>query len=130
MQTLGLNVNEVLVLPRLLGLMIALPLLTFFANVMGLLGGALMCYVDLGITLPAFLRQLRGALTGWTFWIGVMKAPVFALLIALVGCFEGLRVERNAASVGRLTTQSVVESIFLVIVADAVFSILFTSLGI
>ena len=132
METIGLNTVEILVLPRLLGLMVALPLLTFYANVMGLVGGAVMCYFDLGITVPAFLRQLHDAISvaSWTFWLGLIKAPVFAFLIALVGCFEGLRVEGNAGSVGRLTTASVVESIFLVIVFDAGFSILFSVLGI
>ena len=111
-------------------LIVALPLLTFYANIMGMAGGALMSYFDLGITLPAFLRQLHSALTNWTFWVGIIKAPVFAFIIALVGCFEGLKVERNAGSVGRMTTQSVVASIFLVIVADAMFSILFSLLDI
>ena len=129
METLGLNVIEVLVMPRVFGLVVALPFLTFFADVMGLMGGAVMSYFDLGITTPAFLRQLQSAVTPTTFWVGLIKAPVFAYIIAQVGCFEGLRVERNPASVGRLTTKSVVESIFLVIVFDAGFSILFSILG-
>jgi phospholipid/cholesterol/gamma-HCH transport system permease protein len=131
MQTIGLNTVEILVLPRLLGLIVALPLLTFYANIMGLIGGAVMCYFDLGITIPAYLRQLHDAIAvnSWTFWLGLIKAPVFAFLIALVGCFEGFRVEGNAGSVGRLTTASVVESIFLVIVFDAGFSIMFSLLG-
>jgi phospholipid/cholesterol/gamma-HCH transport system permease protein len=130
METLGLNTVDVLVLPRMIGLVVVLPLLTFFANIMGILGGAMMSYLDLGITFPAFLRELQSAVTVWTFWLGIIKAPVFAFIIALVGCFEGLKVEGNAASVGRLTTRSVVESIFLVIVFDAGFSILFSILGI
>ncbi|MBI1328557.1 MAG: MlaE family lipid ABC transporter permease subunit [Alphaproteobacteria bacterium] len=128
MQTIGLNVAEVLVVPRVLGLMIALPLLTFYADVMAMLGGALMCYADLNITFPVFMRQLEGAISLSTLWVGLVKAPVFAFMIGLVGCFEGLRVERNAESVGKLTTRSVVESIFLVIVCDAAFSILFSVL--
>ena len=120
---------EVLVLPRLLGIMLTLPLLTFYSNIMGLLGGAATCYFDLGITAPAFLHQLRPATSGWTFWLGLIKAPVFACIIGLVGCHQGLQVERNASSVGRHTTQAVVEAIFLVIVADAIFSVLFSSLG-
>jgi phospholipid/cholesterol/gamma-HCH transport system permease protein len=129
-ETSGLNPIEVLVLPRLLALMITLPLLTFYSNIMGLIGGMVMCYFDLSITIPAFLQQLREAVVGWTFWVGLIKAPVFAFIIGLVGCHQGLRVERNAASVGALTTLSVVESIFLVIAADAAFSILFSMLGI
>ena len=130
METLGLNTVDVLVLPRIVGLVVVMPLLTFYANLMGILGGAMMSYFDLGITIPVFMRELQTAVTVWTFWLGIIKAPVFAFIIALVGCFEGLKVEGNAASVGRLTTRSVVESIFLVIVFDAGFSILFSILGI
>lgn len=130
MQTLGLNVVEVLVLPRVLGLMITLPILTLYSDFMGLLGGAIMCYFYLDLSIPVFLRQLSGAITMTTVWVGLIKAPFFAAVIALVGCFEGLQVEGNAASVGRLTTRAVVESIFLVIVFDAAFSILFSILGV
>jgi phospholipid/cholesterol/gamma-HCH transport system permease protein len=132
METIGLNTVEILVLPRLLGLVVAMPFLTFYANIMGLIGGAVMCYFDLGISVPAYMRQLHDglSLTPWTFWLGLIKAPVFAFLIALVGCFEGLQVEGNAGSVGRLTTAAVVESIFLVIVFDAAFSIMFSLMGI
>jgi phospholipid/cholesterol/gamma-HCH transport system permease protein len=130
MQTMGLNVDEVLILPRVIGLVIALPLLTLYANVMALIGGAMMCYFDLGITVPVFVRQLHSAITMDTFLVGMIKAPVFAYVIAMVGCFEGLNVERNAASVGKLTTRSVVESVFLVIVLDAGFSVMFSILGI
>jgi phospholipid/cholesterol/gamma-HCH transport system permease protein len=125
MTTIGLDPIEVLVLPRLGALVTTLPLMTFFANGMGLLGGALICYLSLGIPLPLFLTQLNQAITGWTFWLGILKAPFFAAVIALVGCREGLRVSRSAESVGRMTTLSVVESIFLVIVIDAAFSVIF-----
>jgi phospholipid/cholesterol/gamma-HCH transport system permease protein len=130
MQTMGLNTVDTLVLPRIIGLVIALPLLTFFADIMGLIGGAMMCYVSLDITFPAFLRQLNEAVSVNTLMVGLIKAPVFAFVIALVGCYEGFQVERNAASVGQLTTRSVVEAIFLVIVLDAAFSIMFSVLGI
>jgi phospholipid/cholesterol/gamma-HCH transport system permease protein len=129
-QISGLNMIEVLVLPRLLAIVVTLPLLTFYSNAMGLLGGGVMCYFDLNITIPVFLHQLRDAVAGWTFWVGFIKAPVFAFIIALVGCHQGFQVERNASSVGRHTTQAVVESIFLVIVADAIFSITFSWIGI
>ena len=125
----GLNLIQVLVLPRLLGIIITLPLLTFYSNMMGLLGGGIICYFDLGITTHVFLDQLRSAVSGGTFWLGLIKAPVFAFIIGLVGCHQGLQVEQNAASVGRHTTHAVVEAIFLVIVADAVFSIVFTTFG-
>jgi phospholipid/cholesterol/gamma-HCH transport system permease protein len=130
MQTMGLNTVDTLVLPRIIGLVIALPLLTFYADIMGLLGGAMMCYLDLGITIPVFLRQLNDAISVNTLVVGLIKAPVFAFVIALVGCYEGFQVERNAASVGQLTTRAVVESVFLVIVLDAAFSIMFSVLGI
>ena len=130
MQTIGLNTVDVLVLPRIIGLVIALPLLTFFSDIMGLIGGAVMCYFQLGITIPVFMRQLGEAVTVNTFMVGLIKAPVFAFVIALVGCYEGFQVERNAASVGLLTTRAVVEAVFLVIVLDAAFSIMFSVLGI
>ncbi len=130
MQTMGLNTVDTLVLPRILGLVIALPLLTFYSDILGLIGGAFMCYFQLGITIPVFLRQLNEAVTINTMMVGLIKAPVFAFVIALVGCYEGFQVERNAASVGQLTTRSVVESIFLIIVLDAAFSVMFSVLGI
>jgi phospholipid/cholesterol/gamma-HCH transport system permease protein len=130
MQTIGLNITEILVVPRVIGLMIALPILTFFADVVGIIGGMVMTYINLGITIPAFMRELEGAITLRTLLVGLVKAPVFAFVIALVGCFEGMRVERNAASVGLLTTRSVVESIFLIIALDAGFSVLFSVLGV
>ncbi|MGH6827917.1 MAG: ABC transporter permease [Rhizomicrobium sp.] len=129
MQTMGLNTVDTLVLPRIIGLVIALPLLTFYADIMGLIGGAAMCYFDLGIGIPAFLRQLSQAVGADTLMVGLIKAPLFAFAIALVGCYEGFNVERNAASVGLLTTRSVVESVFLVIVLDAAFSVMFSVLG-
>jgi phospholipid/cholesterol/gamma-HCH transport system permease protein len=130
MRTIGLDPVAVLVLPRLFAMMITLPLLAFYANVMGLLGGAVTSYFTLDIQFPAFLRQLRSALPVSTFWLGLLKAPVFAGIIALTGCFEGMRVAGSAESVGRNTTVSVVESIFLIIVVDAVFSIVFSLLAI
>jgi phospholipid/cholesterol/gamma-HCH transport system permease protein len=130
LSTLGLDPVEVLVLPRLIALILTLPLLTFFADVMALLGGALGGLLIIGMTFPQFLEQLSTAVTPTMFWVGMVKAPVFAFVIAMVGCFEGLRVAGSAESVGRLTTKSVVESIFLVIVLDALFSILFSILGV
>jgi len=130
LSTLGLDPIEVLVIPRLLGLLLTLPMLTLYANLMGLLGGCLMAWSVLGITIPQFVRELQSALVPRTFWIGVVKAPFFAAIIATIGCYEGFQVSRSAESVGRLTTLSVVESIFLVIVADAAFSVVFSMLGI
>jgi len=129
MLVIGLDPLEVLVLPRLIALIIALPLLAFLANVMALAGGALVVILALDIPTIQFLRQLRDAVGLEIYLAGLVKAPVFAFLIAMVGCYSGLKVEGNAESVGRMTTQSVVVSIFLVILADALFSILFAQLG-
>ncbi len=126
--TLGLDVVELLVVPRALALMVSLPLLSFYAAVMGLLGGAVMSYATLDITFGQFIRQLHTAVTLPHFLVGIVKAPVFALVIAMVGCYEGLKVSGSAESVGTLTTKAVVESIFLVIVIDALFSVLFSFL--
>jgi len=130
MRTLGLDPIEVLVLPRLLALILALPLLAFFADVMGLLGGGLVCVLALDISPNLFLTQLDVAIWPAIFVAGLAKAPVFAFLIAMVGCYEGLKVSGSAESVGRLTTESVVVSIFLVIVFDALFSVIFSYFGV
>ena len=130
MMTIGLDPIEVLVVPRVIALSITLPLLTFYADVMGLLGGAIMANASLDITFVQFLRQLNGAVTLGSFWFGICKAVPFAFVIAMVGCFEGLKVKGDAASVGEQTTRSVVESIFLVIVIDAILSVFASVVGI
>jgi len=129
-RTLGLDPVEVLVLPRLYALVIAMPLLTFFADLMGLLGGGAMAVLLIGITPGQFVVQLEQAVSTWSFAVGIIKAPVFGFLIGIVGCYQGLMVTGSAESVGRRTTQSVVEGIFLVIVFDAAFSIFFSYIGI
>lgn len=129
MRTIGMDPIEVLVLPRVVALVLIMPGLAFFADLMGLLGGGLMAWAALDISPAFFLERLNSEIDMWTLWIGMIKAPVFAFIIALVGCAEGLRVEGSAESVGRLTTASVVKSIFLVIVGDAMFSIFFATLG-
>ena len=130
MRTLGLDPVEVLVLPRILALVLTLPLLAFFSAMMGLLGGGLMSWLALGIQPGLFVERLNDAVSIWSFWVGIIKAPFFALLIGVVGCYEGFQVSGSAESVGRRTTKSVVEAIFLVIVADAVFSIFFAVVGV
>ncbi|GAB4393296.1 MAG: MlaE family lipid ABC transporter permease subunit [Kiloniellaceae bacterium] len=130
MQTLGLDPMEVLVMPRVFALVLVLPLLTFYADVMGLLGGAVMATIVLDISFFQFVRQLSDAVTLWTFWVGIIKAPFFAFIIGMIGCYEGLQVSRSAESVGRQTTRAVVEAIFLVIVLDALLSIFFSVIGI
>jgi phospholipid/cholesterol/gamma-HCH transport system permease protein len=126
MRTLGLDPVEVLVLPRIAALVVALPILCFFSDILGLLGGMLMAWVNLDISPQAFITRVQDRIPIRHFWVGMTKAPVFAAMIGLVGCYQGLRVKGDAGSVGRLTTRSVVQSIFLVIVADAIFSIFFS----
>lgn len=128
--TMGLDPIELLVVPRALALMVSLPLLVFYADIMGLFGGAVMSYATLDITFGQFIRQLHSAVGINTVMAGLIKAPVFALVIAIVGCYEGMKVSGSAESVGALTTKAVVEGIFLVIVIDAVFSVLFSMLGV
>lgn len=130
MRTIGLDVIEVLVLPRFVALFLMLPILTFIADFAGMFGGMLMAWVELGVTPEAFFARFQEISDPWHFVTGVIKAPVFAIIIALIGCYEGLRVEGSAESVGRLTTRSVVESVFLVIVVDGLFSVFFALIGI
>jgi len=118
------------VLPRINGLLISLPILSFLSNVAGLIGGAVMATLVLDVTFLQFIQQLQTVVTTNHFIVGMIKAPVFAFIIAIVGCYEGLRVSGSAESVGRMTTKSVVTSIFLVIIADAIFSIIFSTLRI
>ena len=129
MRTIGLDPMEVLVIPRVLALVLVLPLLTFYADMMGLLGGAVILMFTLDLSLFQYARHLNGAVAIGTFWVGIIKAPVFAFIIAMVGCYEGLKVSRSAESVGLRTTTAVVEGIFLVIVLDAMFSVMFALVG-
>ncbi len=128
MRTLGIDPIETLVLPRVLALVIMLPILTFYSDIVALLGGGIFAWLSLNISPSAFIRGLNNAITLDTFMIGMYKAPFFAAVIAIAGCFEGMRVRGNAESVGEHTTRSVVESIFLVIVLDALFAIFFSSI--
>lgn len=128
LQSMGVDHFEVLVLPRIVGLIIALPLLTILADAMGLAGGALLSALLLDISLTQFIDRVQDALAPTTFWAGLVKAPVFAALIAMVGCYRGLQVRSSSRELGRLTTIAVVQSIFLVIFADAVFAVVFVEL--
>lgn len=130
MRTMGLNPVEWLVLPRIIALVIAMPMLAFWGDMAGLLGGALACTVYLDFTFVQFFDRLRDSVGIWHFYTGMIKAPVFGAIIAAIGCFEGLQVQGSAESVGMLTTRSVVESIFCVIVLDAIFSIIFLLAGV
>lgn len=130
LRTIGIVPYEVLVLPKMLALMIALPLLTVYADVTGILGGMIMASSKLEVSYDVFLQRIGDAVNLSSFLTGIVKAPVFAVIIALVGCFQGLQVSGSAESVGRQTTLSVVNSIFLVILVDALFSLVFNWLKI
>jgi phospholipid/cholesterol/gamma-HCH transport system permease protein len=130
MKTIGLDPMEVLVLPRLLAMVIMLPLLAFLADIAGLLGGCLLAWVVLDISPLTFVERIHDFVDMWSFWVGMIKAPVMAVLIALVGCYQGLMVEGSAESVGQHTTTAVVQSIFFVIVADSFFAIFFHIVGV
>jgi phospholipid/cholesterol/gamma-HCH transport system permease protein len=130
LQASGVNPIEVLVLPRVIGLVIALPLLTVVADAIGLAGGALLCKWLLDMPLVQYMTQMKSAIGPTTFWVGIIKAPVFALLIALSGVYRGLQVRDSSRELGRLTTVAVVQSIFLVILANAIFAVVFWQLDI
>jgi phospholipid/cholesterol/gamma-HCH transport system permease protein len=123
-RTLGLNPIELLVLPRVLALLVTLPLLTFIAMLSGIFGGAVVCLMTLDISPTLFISILQD-IPARHFWVGIGKAPVYAFLIAAIGCLEGFRVSGSAASVGEHTTSSVVQSIFVVILLDALFALFF-----
>lgn len=128
MRTLGIAPLELLVLPKIIALAIALPLLTVFADVMGVLGGMLMAGSQLDVGFVEFSDRFVKAVSVTSYLIGICKAPVFAAIIVIVGCFQGFRTKGGADNVGRQTTRSVVQSIFLVISADALFSVAFSAL--
>lgn len=129
LRVMGLNPNEVLIIPRLLGLVIALPLLTVFADAAGLLGGAFIGATVLDITAFAFTERLAVAVSVNDVLVGLSKAPVFAFLIAVTGTLRGMQVSGSAEELGRLTTVAVVQSIFLIIVADAIFTVVYARIG-
>lgn len=127
MRTLGLDPVDLLVVPRILALLITVPLLAFLSNVAGLVGGGLASWAALDISPTYFLSRLHELTVTYPndFWAGFIKAPVFAFLIGLIGCYQGFQVEGSAESVGNRTTLSVVEAIFVVIVFDAAFAAYF-----
>jgi phospholipid/cholesterol/gamma-HCH transport system permease protein len=129
LRTMGLDPIEVLVLPRILALVIAVPLLTFLGAMAALYGAGLVCWLYGGMAPDIFLQRLREAISLQTFAVGMIKAPFMALTIGLVACVEGFEVEGSAASLGLKTTASVVKSIFLVIALDGVFAMFFAGIG-
>jgi len=128
MRTLGIAPLEVLVVPKLLALLVAMPLLTVLADAFGILGGMVMAQAQLDVGYGDFLDRLLKAVSVTAYLVGILKAPVFAAIIAMVGCYQGFQTRGGADSVGRHTTRSVVQAIFLVIVADALLSIALSAL--
>ncbi|MBT5934495.1 MlaE family lipid ABC transporter permease subunit [Sulfurimonas sp.] len=130
MKTMGFDPYSFLLLPRIIALMIILPILVFVSDIMGMLGGMIVANIDLGITVEVFTSRFQEVIKVKHFYVGILKAPFFAFLIASIGIYRGLVVKDDTKSIGINTTKSVVESIFAVIVCDALFSIAFTSVGI
>jgi phospholipid/cholesterol/gamma-HCH transport system permease protein len=129
MRVLGLDVMERLVAPRLIAMVIMTPILTFAAMIAGLFGGMLVCWLDLGVSPLMFLNRMQDSVGDTPFWVGMVKAPVFGFILAVVGCRHGLRVGGDVASLGRETTASVVQAIFLVLVVDSVFALWFRAMN-
>ena len=130
LRAIGMDPVEVLILPRVLGLMIALPALTVIADAMGLAGGALLSWYLVDLPLSQYLERMQDAIASTTFWVGIAKAPVFAFLIAMIGTLRGMHLRGSSRELGCLTTVAAVQAIFLVILADAVFAVVFMELDI
>ncbi len=129
MHTIGLSSFEVLVLPRVIATSAMMVLLGFYGSLMAIIGGGLFCWASLGMPPVTFVTRLQEVVLPSDFWIGIFKAPIFGIIIAVTGCFQGMQVTGNAESVGQRTTAAVVQSIFLVIVLDAFFAVFFSALG-
>jgi phospholipid/cholesterol/gamma-HCH transport system permease protein len=129
MRTIGVSPIEALVVPRLIAAVVMMPLLAFWAMLTALFGGGIFVWLDLGIPPLTYIQRLQEVTPITDLWIGLIKAPVFGFIIALSGCFQGMQVEGDSEEVGKRTTTAVVQSIFLVIVLDAVFAVFFSSLG-
>jgi phospholipid/cholesterol/gamma-HCH transport system permease protein len=129
MRTIGVSPIEALVIPRMIAAIIMMPLLSFYAMIMAILGGGIYVWIDLGIPPLTFIQRLQEVTPITDLWVGLIKAPVFGFIIGLVGCFQGMLVEGDAEQVGLKTTAAVVQAIFLVIVLDAFFAVFFTSVG-
>ena len=129
MRTIGVSPMEALVIPRVLAALLMMPLLGFYAALTAVLGGGIFCWIDLGIPPLTFILLIREVVPITDLWQMLIKAPVFGLIIAIAGCFQGMQVEGDAEQVGLRTTAAVVQGIFLVIVLDAIFAVFFTSIG-
>jgi phospholipid/cholesterol/gamma-HCH transport system permease protein len=129
MRTIGVSPIEALVIPRLIAAVVMMPLLAFWAMLMSLLGGGIFVWLSLDIPPLTYVQRLQEVIPLTDLWVGLIKAPVFGFIIALAGCFQGMLVESNSEEVGLRTTTAVVQSIFLVIVLDAVFAVFFSGIG-
>jgi phospholipid/cholesterol/gamma-HCH transport system permease protein len=129
MRTIGVSPIEALVIPRLISAVVMMPLLAFWAILTALIGGGIFVWTSRGIPPLTYIQRLQEVIPITDLWIGLIKAPVFGFIIALAGCFQGMLVEGNSEEVGSRTTTAVVQSIFLVIVLDAVFAVFFSSIG-
>ncbi len=129
MRTIGVSPMEALVLPRVLATILMMPLLGFYASVIAIIGGGLLCWVALDIPPVSFIARIREVVPMTDIYVGLVKAPVFGAIIAMAGCFQGMLVDSDAEQVGKRTTSAVVQAIFLVIVLDAFFAVFFTSIG-
>ena len=129
MRTIGVSPIEALVVPRLAAAVIMMPLLSFYAMIMSLLGGGVFCWLYLEIPPLTYVQRLQEVVPITDLWVGLIKAPVFGFIIALAGCFQGMLVKGNSEEVGQKTTAAVVQSIFMVIVLDAVFAVFFSKIG-
>ncbi len=129
MRTIGISPVEALVLPRILAAFLMMPLLGFYACAVAIIGGAVVADVGLGIPFLTFISRIQDVVPTYDLYVGLIKAPVFGLIIALAGCYHGMQVEGDSEQVGRRTTQAVVSAIFAVIVLDAFFAVFFTETG-
>ena len=129
MRIIGVSPMEALVMPRVLAAVIMMPLLGFYASLVAMVGGGIYCWLALDIPPVTFVQRIREVVPMTDLWVGLIKAPVFGLIIAIAGCFQGMMVSSNAEEVGLRTTASVVQGIFLVIVLDAMFAVFFTQVG-
>jgi phospholipid/cholesterol/gamma-HCH transport system permease protein len=129
MRTIGVSPMEALVLPRVLAAVLMMPLLGFYSAVLAIIGGAFIAYLTLNIPFVTFLQRIQEVVPIYDVWVGLVKAPVFGLIVALTGCYQGMQVKGNSEEVGLRTTLAVVQAIFLVIVLDAFFAVFFTKVG-
>ena len=129
MRTIGISPMEALVIPRILAAILMMPLLGFYAALVAIVGGAVIGDVMLGIPFYTFLARIQDVVPIYDLWVGLVKAPVFGLIVALAGCYHGMQVKGNSEEVGRRTTMAVVSAIFAVIVIDAFFAVFFTEIG-